>query len=259
MTGLSLRSVRVQLNGRQILHNVSFAVAPGEIVGLIGPNGAGKTTALKAALGLVPISEGIIWLNDAPAEDTDRRVRARTMAYVPQGAPVFWPMSAERTVALGRIPHLSPWQNLDTDDLECIKASMRATDCWHLRERLVTSLSGGERSRVLLARAIAVGAKYLLADEPTEALDPAHQLQVMDILREQASKGVGSLVVMHDLSLAARACDRLVLMKDGTVLASGDTEKVLTDEYISLAFGIRVARWDEEGVQVIAPLKRTEK
>jgi len=258
MTSLRLANVSVKLGGRKILEDVSFEVAPGEVVGLIGPNGAGKTSALKVALGLVPLGMGFVELGTGPISGLNPKERARKIAYVPQGAPVHWPMTAERTVSLGRIPHMNPWQDVNAGDTGIVRKAMEETDCWSLRDRLVTTLSGGERSRVLLARAIAVGAGFLLADEPTASLDPAHQLQVMDILKCHAATGVGAVVVLHDLGLAARTCDRLILLSQGKVLASGTPETVLTDENIRHAFGVRVVRWQEAGVPLLAPFERVD-
>ncbi|MFC3052793.1 ABC transporter ATP-binding protein [Kordiimonas pumila] len=258
MTGLELKNISATLEGMAVLSGVSFAVKPGEVVGLIGPNGAGKTTVLKAALGLLPLVGGTVFLDGQLLEGMNAKDRACKVAYVPQGAPVHWPLTAERTVALGRIPHISPWQNITADDTAAIEKAMRVTDCWKLRDRLVTTLSGGERARVLLARAIAVNAYFLLADEPTASLDPAHQLQVMEILKEQASNGVGAVVVMHDLALAARTCDRLILICEGRVLAAGTPGHVLTDANIQKAFHVSVSRWKAGGVDMIAPIARID-
>ena len=139
------------------------------------------------------------------------------------------------------------------EDQTAIQKAMEQTDCWHLRERLVTNLSGGERARVMLARTMAVGAEYMLADEPTASLDPFHQLQVMDIMKAQAKAGVGVLIVMHDLSLALQTCDKLVLMHEGAVLAKGTSAEVLTDGNLKTAFGVAVTRWSENGLEYIAP------
>jgi len=253
MTGLCVENLSVKLGGVTILKDVSFAVGQGEVVGLIGPNGAGKSTALRAALGLVERLSGSVRAGEIDVTSLEPRERAKLMSYVPQGAPVHWPLTAERTVALGRVPHLNPWQELSPKDEAAIEASMRQTDCWAFRERLVTTLSGGERSRVLLARTLAVEAKYILADEPTASLDPMHQLQVMDILRSEAAAGTGVLVVIHDLAQALRYCDRLVLLLDGTCAVQGSPRDVLTDEHLRTAFGVEVSRWDENGLQFIVP------
>lgn len=251
--GLKVQGLGVTLGGREILSKVSFGVKPGQVVGLIGANGAGKSTALKAVLDILHADYGTIKIDGANLNALSAKERATRLAYVPQGAPVHWPLTAERIVGLGRTPHLNPWQELSGKDQKIIEDVMTATDCWHLRERTVTTLSGGERSRVLLARAMAVGAPYLLADEPTASLDPLHQLQVMDIMRDVAARGVGVLIVMHDLSFALRFCDHLVLLHEGSVLADGTPDDVLTDANLEKAFGVRVTRWTGGGEQFLAP------
>lgn len=253
MNGVDVRDLSVRLGGRQILDTISFRVAPGQLVGLIGANGAGKSTALKAVLDIVSPEQGKITVDGTEASAMPVRERARKLAYVPQGAPVHWPLTAERLVGLGRTPHLNPWQELRSEDQHVVRQSMQATDSWYLKDRLVTKLSGGERSRVLLARAMAVGAPYLLADEPTAALDPLHQIQVMDIMRAEARRGVGVLIVLHDLSFALRYCDHLVLLQGGGVLAQGKPADVLTDANLEAAFQVKVARWSDGDEQFLAP------
>ncbi|UTW59779.1 ABC transporter ATP-binding protein [Kordiimonas sp. SCSIO 12603] len=253
MIGLEINNLGVVLSGREIVRGASFTVKPGEIVGLIGPNGAGKSTVIKAILGLVEKASGDVLLSGVGTDEFEAKERARKISYVPQGAPIHWPLTAERTVALGRTPHLNPWQDMRDEDQTAIRKAMKQTDCWHLKDRLVTNLSGGERARVMLARTMAVGAEYMLADEPTASLDPFHQLQVMDIMKAQAKAGVGVLIVMHDLSLALQTCDKLVLMHEGAVLAKGTSAEVLTDENLKTAFGVAVTRWSENGLEYIAP------
>lgn len=255
MTSLRLNSVSVSISGSPIVSDVSFSVEQGEVVGLIGPNGAGKSTVLRSILGIVEPEAGEILLGSERIADLDAKDRARSIAYVPQGAPVHWPLTAERTVALGRVPHLNPWQELSASDESVIENAMKQTDCWELRERLVTTLSGGERARVLLARTIAVGAQYLLADEPTASLDPEHQLQVMEIMKKQARADVGVVIVMHDLSLASRYCDKLVLLNEGNVIAEGTPKQVLTEENVAAAFNVKMAKWKEGATEFFVPLE----
>ena len=251
-TSLQIAGLSVSLGGNSILEDVSFTLPRGEIVGLIGPNGAGKSTAIKSILGLIERNAGQMTVKGSDVTLMEPRTRAKTLAYVPQGAPVHWPLTAERTVALGRVPHLTPWQSLTPTDDAAIRDAMAKTDCWDFRDRLVTTLSGGERARVLLARTLAVGADFILADEPIAALDPMHQLQVMDILKAEAAAGTGVLVVMHDLGLAMRTCDRLVLLHEASVLASGTPAEVLTDANLKLAFGVEVSRW-QDGTNFLVP------
>lgn len=258
MTLLKAENLSVTLGGQAILQDVSFAVEAGKVVGLIGANGAGKSTALKAVLDIVRPNGGCITVGDRDVADLTARDRARQISYVPQGAPVHWPLTAERLVSLGRIPHLTPWQQMRETDAAMVRRVMEETDCWRFRDRLVTTLSGGERSRVMLARTMAVGAPFMLADEPTASLDPLHQLQVMDIMRRQAESGTGVLVVLHDLSFAHRFCDELVLLHKGCVLAAGAPADVLTDENLETAFQVQVARWADAGDLFLVPRQANE-
>lgn len=258
MNDLRIERLSVNLGGNQIIEDISFRVQPGEVVGLIGPNGAGKSTTIRALLGLLENTDGAVRIGSEDLNFIARRERAKRLAYLPQGAPVHWPLTAERAVALGRIPHLSPWQDLSDADDTAIHDAMAKTDCLAFRDRLVTTLSGGERSRVMLARALVVGAAFLLADEPTASLDPLHQLQVMDILRREAEGGAGVIVVMHDLSQAAQYCDKLMLLCGGKMLAEGTPEDVLTDTIIGQAFGVDVARFTDNGRDFLVPSRMLE-
>lgn len=245
MTGLIIKNISLKLEGAQILHDISGTLMPGEVVGLIGPNGAGKSSLLKSILGLVAPASGSIELNGHNLMAITSRERARMIAYAAQGAPVHWPLSVERIVALGRIPHLTPWQRPRPEDEAAVENALHITDSAHLKGRLVTTLSGGERARVLLARTIATGAPYILADEPVASLDPYHQLQVMHILRQQAKAGGAVMVVLHDLSLAARYCDRLILLHEGRLIDQGAPDDILTPQNMAHVFSVAASRWSQ--------------
>ncbi len=254
MSGLDIQNISLDLDGNKILENVSVSVREGEVVGLIGPNGAGKSCLLKSILGLLDIKSGKISIDDQNIDDLDLKERAMKMAYAAQGAPVYWPLTAETIVGLGRVPHLNPWQKLTKNDKIAIDYAMERTDCADLSDRLVTTLSGGERARVLLARVLATGAKYILADEPVAALDPSHQLQVMNILSSLSKSGHGVLVVLHDLGHALRYCDRLILLNDAKVIGQDVPEKILSDQNLKNIFGISASRWAENGHSLLSPL-----
>jgi iron complex transport system ATP-binding protein len=162
-------------------------------------------------------------------------------------------MRVEALVGLGRLPHRKQFGRLSTVDHVAIDRAMQAADVHTLRQRTMSNLSGGERMRVLLARALAVEGELLLADEPVAALDPLHQLEVMELLRRKTAAGGGVVVVLHDLSLAARYCDRLVLLSNGRVLAAGLPADVLTDENLAAAFGVNVIRGERDGVPFVLP------
>ncbi|MCF6216158.1 MAG: ABC transporter ATP-binding protein [Emcibacter sp.] len=253
MKGLVIQNITLTLGGAQILKDVSASVKPGEMVGMIGPNGAGKSCLLKSILGLNKPGSGRITLEGRDLSAMSLKERALCLAYAAQGAPLHWPLTVERLVALGRIPHLGPWQKLQPEDDNEIDRALTLTDCLHLKERAATTLSGGERARVLLARTLASGATYILADEPVASLDPFHQLQVMEILKAHAAAGGAVLVVLHDLGLAARTCDRLILLHEGQMIDQGPPAHILSDKNLSRFFGISVSRWQENGKNFLVP------
>ena len=240
MSGLRADDIAFSYGEIPVLDGASLAVAPGEVVGLIGPNGAGKTTLLRVLAGLLAPGGGSVSIGDRPLPELSDGERAKSLAYLPQGAPAFWPLTVERVVELGRIPHRAWWQRLGESDRAAIERAIAAADVGRLRDRVVTRLSGGERARVMLARVFASEAGIILADEPVAALDPFHQLQVMKTLREHAGSGGSVLVVMHDLNLAARFCDRLVAIDRGRVIAAGTPRQVLDDPATAAAYSVNI-------------------
>jgi iron complex transport system ATP-binding protein len=249
----SLRDVHVHYGALPVLNGVNLDLAPGALVGLIGPNGAGKTTLLRSCASLAPLSSGEIQLNGRPLQAWHRRERARTIGYLAQDRAVLWPISAARLVALGRLPHLGPWDTLqEPDEAEVVKA-MTATDVRHLASRAVTELSGGEVTRVLIARLLAGAPAVLLADEPVSGLDPAHAMQVLTIFRALAREGRTVVVVLHDLTLAARYCDRLVLMDGGGIAAEGAPLDVLTADHLARTYGITADILSNGGPPTVVP------
>ena len=247
MKCLKIENISLDFGDMPILNNISATLNRGEMVGLIGPNGAGKSSLLRSILGLVDIKSGEIIIDDNNIAHLSLKERAQKMAYAAQGPPVHWPLTVEHIVGLGRVPHLNPWQKLTKDDEIAIKWAMERTDCIHLKERMVTTLSGGERARVLLARVLATDTPYVMADEPVASLDPAHQLQVMTILKNLTKSDSGVLVVLHDLSLALRFCDRIILLNEGEMLGQDTPEIILNDENLATIFNIRASRWTEDG------------
>lgn len=252
MSGLTVENLSVTIPGRKILGGVSFALARGEIVGLIGPNGAGKSTALRAVLGLVAAEASRIEIDGRDARSLSPRERAKLIAYLPQAREIYWPISAHTLVALGRTPHGD--QNAPAGEA-AVNRALEQTDTAEFAARDVRTLSGGELARVLLARAFAVEAPVLLADEPLAALDPGHQLQVMEHLKA-AAKTSSVLIVMHDLALAARYCDRLYLLDKGKVVAAGGAGEVIASPALEGAFAIRLLRSEVGGVPLIAAARR---
>jgi iron complex transport system ATP-binding protein len=237
---LSAGNVTVRIGAKEIVRGASLALNAGELVALVGPNGAGKTTLMRALVGLLP-AQGTITLQGKPLEDLSPRERARAIAYLPQGHIFHWPMSVESIVMLGRAPHADPFSAASAQDREAVAHALATTETHIFAERAVTTLSGGEKARVALARALATQALVLLADEPTAALDPRHQLVVMDLLRNAAASGNAILAIMHDLTLAARFADRVLVMQDGRIVAEGTPDEALAPERLASVFGIEAA------------------
>jgi iron complex transport system ATP-binding protein len=250
---IEAKDIVVRFGDTTALNGVDVAVGGGELVGFIGPNGSGKTTLLRVLAGLLSPDSGSVFLSGRPSATIETSELAQSISYLQQGAEVHWPVTVESLVGLGRLPHRRPFRGPTNRDQRAIEDAMIATDTLMLRRRTVNHVSGGERMRVLLARALAVEAPMLLADEPVAALDPLHQLQVMDLLRAKVAAGGGVVVVLHDLSLAARYCNRLVLLSKGTVLADGHPAEVLSDDNVADAFSVKVARGVHDGVSIITP------
>jgi len=237
---LSATELNYRIGSTDILNNVSIQAMPGELIGLIGPNGAGKSTLLSLLAGLSTPATGTVMLDNQPMAKMDAATRARSIGWLEQIGQIHWPLSVHRLVSLGRFPHLSPWQKTTDEDEQAIQLALEQTDSVHLQERDATTLSGGERARVLLARVLAAQPSLLLADEPVSSLDLGHQLQTMNVLQNFAQGNQTCIVVLHDLSLAARYCDRLYLMHHGKVKAEGDAATVLSNDNIREVYGVEV-------------------
>jgi len=248
MKQLHADQLSISLSGRQILQSLSFNLQRGEMLGLIGPNGAGKTTLLRLLAGLLKPDSGSISLDDVSYTKLSPQLRAKKMAYLAQSGTAHWPMSVERIVALGRLPHLSDWQKPGENDKQIIQQVMMQTDLQGFEQREFNTLSGGERARVLLARALVAEPEILLADEPVAALDLSHQLEMMTLLKQFCNQGGAVVVVLHDLRLAAHYCHRLQLLIHGCELANGSPTEVLSEHHMEQAFGIRM----REGTDAIS-------
>lgn len=233
---IALTGVVARIARSTVLDDVALTVVPGELVALVGPNGAGKTSVLKAALGLLPIAAGTVSIDGRPLGDLDSRQRADAMAYLPQERRIAWNMPAVEIAALG-LPFL-PGDQARARALEAL-SEVQAGD---LADRGVAEMSGGERARVLIARVLATGAKALLLDEPVAGLDPDAQFLLMDRLRARALNGQAVVVSLHDLSLAARYADRVVVMDAGRVAADGPATDALSPEVLAEVFRLH-ARW----------------
>ena len=220
MNGLGGHGLGVVLGGREVLERVDIALPPGMLVGLLGPNGAGKTTLLRLLAGLLAPDRGEVQWDGEPLIRLPRRERARLLGYLAQTPDCHWDLTVAEVVALGRLPHRGAFHGPDAAD------------------------------RAAVARALAGEPQVLLADEPVTGLDPVHQLDVMQKLQAVARSGAAVVVVMHDLTLAARFCDRVVLLGQGRIQGEGAPEVVLSDDLLARVYGVRVARLDVGGRQL---------
>jgi len=250
---IEARGLVIRFGDRAALAGVDCALVAGELVGLVGPNGAGKTTLLRALAGLLPIAAGAVRYDGRDAAALGRAKLARRVAYLAQSGLAHWPLSVEHVVSLGRLPHRRPLSPPSAADRAAVEAALAAAELAELRDRPIGSLSGGERARALLARALAVEAEILLADEPIAALDPLHQLRAMALLKEVAGKGAGVVAVLHDLTLASRFCDRLIVLAGGRVAADGPPPAALSDAVLAEAYGVTALRGERDGEVFVLP------
>lgn len=268
---LHAHDVSVQIGGAQLLQGVTTCVRPGEVIALIGPNGAGKSTLLSVLAGDRRPTQGQITLDERPLTKWPMDELARRRTVVPQSSSLSFPFAVEEVVTLGRMPHSH--SSSAARDHQIVAAALRRVSLWERRRQLYTTLSGGERQRVHIARAIAQlnldldadepeattqgdeQARYLLLDEPTASLDPAHAVEVLTFVRSIAAMGVGVMVVLHELNLASLFADRVILMHQGKKLADGAPSQVVNSDTLSDAFGhaVRVATHPDCGVPIVLP------
>ena len=237
--------VEVAMGGTRVLHGVTVEVQAGEVVGLIGPNGAGKSTLLRALTGLAPLAGGSVEVAGHALRTSDRRTLARTIAVVQQMPDAPPAMTVAELALLGRSPYLGLLARESARDHAIASHAMERAGCAALGARALGTLSGGQRRRAFIARALTQEAPLLLLDEPTANLDVQAQCEIFELVRSLAAEGVGVLVVVHDLTLAATYCDRLLLLDAGRVVAEGAPREVVTTEHVTRVYGARVTVIDD--------------
>ena len=246
---LETRALAAGYGNKEILHDSSLRVAPGELIGLIGPNGAGKTTLLRVLSGELPTQRGQLQIGGSELSRLDRRTIARQLAFVPQTLNLPVAFTVRDFVELGRRPYGSAWSRLETHDHEAIRAALLHTDLEGMEYQLVDELSAGERQRALVALALAQEPQILLLDEPTAHLDIQHAWRLLDLVRTlNRERGTTVILSSHDLNLAAAFCRRLVLLDTGRIVADGPPDTVLTADTLT-----RIYRHSFEVVELPGP------
>lgn len=255
MSVLSATDIHVRLGDKQVLAGVSASFTPGAVTAIVGPNGAGKSTLLGVLAGLRKPDRGAAALDGADLQTMAPRSRARRLAFLPQIPEVAWGVEARTLVALGRTPFTGA-RGLGAEDEAAVDRAIATTHIESLAHRNVLSLSGGERARVLIARALAGEPQWLLADEPLTGLDPGHQLDAADLMRGLAGQSKGVIVTLHDLHMALRVADHVIVLTEGRIAAAGPAREALTPEILKTAYGIRGRIWDGDNGPVIEVLGR---
>ena len=255
---ISAQNLSYEIQAETLLEGVDLHADRGQLVGLIGPNGAGKSTLLRTISGILNYREGTVRLDGDDLRSLSSRDIAAGLALIPQIAPYTHGFTSMELVLMGRYPHLGRFQIEGKEDDRIARDAMRLTRTEQFADRTLDTLSGGERQRVFVSRALAQQPRVLLLDEPTSNLDVLHQLKVFDLVRQLIDDGLTAVAAIHDLNMAARYCDRLVLLKGGRVLAEGSPEEVLVPETIQSAFGVRAAVYrdpmtDSLAISVIGP------
>ena len=256
---LEVQDVRFGYPGtvREALAGVSLAVAAGELVALLGPNGSGKTTLVRVALGLHAPQSGTATVLGRPVGEWPRQALARVVGVVPQREDNLFPQRVRETVRLGRYPYLGPWTRERDADREAVERALRRCDVAELSDRWLWTLSGGEYQRVRIARALAQEPQLLVLDEPTASLDLRHEMELFELVRGLVDgQGLAAVLVTHDVNLAARFADRLVLLADGTVRAAGRPADVLRRDVAEAVFGwpLSISSFDDR--PQLTPLRR---
>lgn len=255
---LQAKDIAVRFGDRQVLGGISAEFQQGGVIAIVGPNGAGKSTLLTCLAGLLKPEGGAALLDGAVIAAMNARQRARRIAFLAQTPEIAWDVDVRTFIGLGRTPHLGAF-GANGEDHAAIEAAIAAAHLEAFADRAVTRLSGGERARALIARALAGETDWLLADEPLTGLDPGHALDALSLFRRLAhDQGKGVIVTLHDLNLAARFADRVLVLDEGKLVADAAPDAALTPELLSRVYGVVVRRHAGETGPLIEVLGRAE-
>lgn len=251
MTELCAENIGVFAGDVALVEGASMNLKPGELVVMLGPNGAGKTTLLRASLGLTKMTAGRATLGGTEIGSLSAMQRAKLVSYLPQRRPLAWPNTVRDVVSLGRFSHGVALGKLGRADALAVNQAIESCDLDHLAHRETDTLSGGELARVHVARAFAAQAPLLIADEPIAALDPRHQLSILELIRKYVDNGGGALLVLHEIDLAVRFADRLVWMNGGRIVANGSPAETCTEQQLRDVYGVNATvRSDAQGLDI---------
>jgi iron complex transport system ATP-binding protein len=261
MVVLTINDIDCSYGSIKVLDDIQFAVESGEFLGILGPNGSGKTTLLRSISRVLQPKKGTILIGDKDIYKLKPLDVAKQLAVVPQDTPITFDFSALEVVLMGRNPHMPRFRMESKEDLDIAKNSMKLTDTWQFADRPITELSGGERQRVIIARALTQEPQILLLDEPTTHLDICNQLEIMDLLKQLCTtKKLLIIAVFHDFNLAARYCDSIILIKEGKIVAVGESTKTLTSENVKKVFNVDtiVKKHPVTGTLHVIPISRPQ-
>ena len=252
---LQIQDTSFSYDQETVLHSISMDVNPGEFVGVIGPNGSGKSTFLKILGGVLTTNSGKLFFKGKDFLDYNRKQLARSITWIPQEHPMVFPFKVSEVVLMGRHPYLSAFTFEGDEDIEIARSAMEQTQTLQFAQRRFNEISGGEKQRVVIAGAIAQEPELMILDEPTSALDIKYQIQILNILRElNQKKNMTVILAMHDLHLASKFCNRLILLEEGKVFQDGKPEEVLQKEHLEKVYGIKVHLIrDHDGDIIISP------
>ena len=257
---LRVNNIACRYEGTNVLEDIDFSATAGDFIGVIGPNASGKTTLLKSISKILKPHTGVVLLNERDVYALKSTEMAKNLAVVPQESVISFAFTALEIVLMGRTPHLNRFEVESTKDLIIAKKAMQLTNSWHLCERPINTLSGGEKQRVIIARALAQEPKVLLLDEPTGHLDINHQIEILDLIKRlNKEEEMIVIAVFHDLNIASQYCQRLILLNKGRIFAAGRASDVLTRENIEKVYGIKVTvkQDDFSGRLLIHPQRKS--
>ena len=247
---IQVKNLTYTIGQKEILRNINFQIEKGKIYGILGTNGSGKSTLLKALSRINPVKNGTIFIDKKDINSYSAKKLAQTIAVVPQTNLMF-DFSALQIALMGRIPYQKPLYADSKEDFQIVKQAMQRTNTWHLRDMNAKNLSGGEFQRLIIARALSQQTPLLMLDEPVSSLDIRHQFDIMNLLKEiNTQTSATILIIIHDLNLAMKYCDEVILLNKGDLVAKGLSKQVLTQENISTHFGIKV-HIDQDYLQIL--------